>query len=356
MLIAIDHGNKQIKTINCEPFTSGLLESDTQPFGKDVLMYKGKYYQVTDQRIPYRKDKTEDERFFILTLFAIAKEIEEQGFYHPGVMRVQLAVGLPPAYYGTHYQSFIRYFLDRGTVSFSYRGKTYAILIDNVGCYPQSYAAALTMFQTLSTIPKALVLDIGGMTADYLQIKYGEGDLSVCDSLENGVIRLYNRIESKVRAEQDILLTEREIEKLIYPVGFYHDKARHLKELPKVLKEKFGGVLPNTVEELCELPGVGRKTANLTVAVGFGLPAIGVDVHVHRICNRLGLIRTKTPFETEMTLRKILPVRYWKTWNSHLVSFGQTRCAPVRPKCEGCPIAEHCPSCAAAETKKEKRR
>lgn len=215
MLIAIDHGNKQIKTINCEPFTSGLLESDTQPFGKDVLMYKGKYYQVTDQRIPYRKDKTEDERFFILTLFAIAREIEEQGVFHPGVMRVQLAVGLPPAYYGTHYQSFIRYFLDRGTVNFSYRGKTYSILIDNVGCYPQSYAAALTMFQTLSTIPKALVLDIGGMTADYLQIKYGEGDLSVCDSLENGVIRLYNRIESKVRAEQDTLLTEREIDAIL---------------------------------------------------------------------------------------------------------------------------------------------
>ena len=100
-------------------------------------------------------------------------------------------------------------------MNFSYRGKTYSILIDNVGCYPQSYAAALTMFQTLSTIPKALVLDIGGMTADYLQIKYGEGDLSVCDSLENGVIRLYNRIESKVRAEQDILLTEREIDAIL---------------------------------------------------------------------------------------------------------------------------------------------
>ena len=133
-----------------------------------------------------------------------------------------------------------------------------------------------------------------------------------------------------------------EIEKLVYPVGFYRDKAKHLKALPKVLAERFGGVLPHTVEELCELPGVGRKTANLTVAVGFDLPAICVDVHVHRICNRLGLIRTKTPFETEMTLRKILPVRYWKTWNSHLVSFGQTRCAPVRPKCAGCPIAACC--------------
>ena len=135
-----------------------------------------------------------------------------------------------------------------------------------------------------------------------------------------------------------------EIERIIYPVGFFREKARHLKELPRVLNERFGGVLPHTVEELCELPGVGRKTANLTVAVGFGLPAICVDVHVHRISNRLGLVKTKTPFETEMTLRRILPVKYWKTWNSHLVSFGQTRCGPVRPKCEGCPIRRLCPT------------
>ena len=139
-------------------------------------------------------------------------------------------------------------------------------------------------------------------------------------------------------------LSVEEIEKLIYPVGFYHEKARHLKQLPKVLKEKFGGILPHTVEELCELPGVGRKTANLTVAVGFDLPAICVDVHVHRICNWLKLVKTSKPVETEMALRKILPVKYWKTWNSHLVSFGQTRCDPVRPKCDGCPIAKYCHS------------
>ena len=139
-------------------------------------------------------------------------------------------------------------------------------------------------------------------------------------------------------------LTVAKLEKLIYPVGFFRDKARHLKALPKALREKFGGVLPRTVEELCELPGVGRKTANLTVAVGFGLPAICVDVHVHRICNWLGLVSTKAPLETEMKLREILPVRYWKTWNSHLVSFGQTRCDPVKPKCGGCPIAAYCHS------------
>jgi endonuclease III len=159
------------------------------------------------------------------------------------------------------------------------------------------------------------------------------------------VKRLFNTEARRHRAftaESLERLSQREIEKLIYPVGFYHDKARHLKALPKVLKEKFGGVLPKTVEELCELPGVGRKTANLTVAVGFDLPAICVDVHVHRICNRWNLVDTKTPLETEMALRRILPVRYWKTWNSHIVSFGQTRCGPVRPKCEGCPVSRYC--------------
>ena len=157
------------------------------------------------------------------------------------------------------------------------------------------------------------------------------------------VKRLFGAARSAAFTPEDLeRLTVAEIEKLIYPVGFYHDKARHLKALPRVLREKFGGVLPRTVEELCELPGVGRKTANLTVAVGFDLPAICVDVHVHRISNRLGLVKTKTPLETERTLRKILPVRYWKTWNSHLVSFGQTRCAPRHPKCAGCPITRYC--------------
>jgi len=133
-----------------------------------------------------------------------------------------------------------------------------------------------------------------------------------------------------------------DLERLIYPVGFYRDKARHLKALPGVLDERFGGGLPQTVEALCELPGVGRKTANLVVALGFGKPAICVDVHVHRITNRLGLVSTKTPYDTEMALRRILPLRYWITWNSYLVSFGQTRCTPRNPHCVGCPIAAFC--------------
>jgi len=151
------------------------------------------------------------------------------------------------------------------------------------------------------------------------------------------------RLFQKVTSPEELdAIPQQKLEKTIYPVGFYRDKARHLKALPSILENRFAGVIPDTVEELCELPGVGRKTANLVVALGFNKPAICVDVHVHRICNRLGLLETAKPYDTEMKLRQILPKRYWITWNSYLVSFGQTRCAPRNPTCDGCPIQNFC--------------
>lgn len=123
MLIAIDHGNKQIKTVHTQPFTSGLIQGDTPGFGTDCLAYQGKYYTLTDRRIPYRRDKTEDERFFILTLFAIAYEIEAMGRYSDTLMRIQLAVGLPPAHFGVQAKRFINYFDGRGAISFQFRGR-----------------------------------------------------------------------------------------------------------------------------------------------------------------------------------------------------------------------------------------
>lgn len=137
-------------------------------------------------------------------------------------------------------------------------------------------------------------------------------------------------------------LSVEELEQLIFPVGFYHTKAAHLAALPKAVNDLFNGVIPQSVEELIELPGVGRKTANLVVSLAFGLPAICVDTHVHRINNRLGIVRTSSPLETEMALRKCLPQRLWSAWNAIFVSFGQTRCRPIGPKCAGCPIAEFC--------------
>lgn len=139
-------------------------------------------------------------------------------------------------------------------------------------------------------------------------------------------------------------LSIQQIEKAIFPVGFYKTKARYLKLLPEYLDKFFDGKIPDTLEDLCELPGVGRKTANLVLAEAFGRPAICVDVHVHRISNRLGIVTTKSPYETEIALRRILPKRYWRTWNTYLVSYGQTICTPIKPRCKICKLQNICPS------------
>jgi endonuclease III len=136
--------------------------------------------------------------------------------------------------------------------------------------------------------------------------------------------------------------TIKELEQLIFPVGFFHEKARNLKKWPPIINGMFNGNIPSTVEKLIELPGVGRKTANLVVAVGFNKPAVCVDVHVHRIFNRLGYLVSKTPFETEMLLREHLPVNYWTTFNSYFVSFGQHTCFPINPRCDRCPVYRYC--------------
>lgn len=134
-----------------------------------------------------------------------------------------------------------------------------------------------------------------------------------------------------------------ELEQLIFPVGFFRNKARYLAQLPGVLRERFGGQVPRDIDSLLTLPGVGRKTANLVVAVAFQEPAICVDTHVHRIMNIWGYVRTTTPFQTEMELRRILPVRHWIRINAILVAFGQGTCTPQWPRCDRCVIAYLCP-------------
>ncbi len=135
-------------------------------------------------------------------------------------------------------------------------------------------------------------------------------------------------------------IPEEEIARLIYPVGFYQNKAGYLARLPAVLAEHFNGRIPDEVDALTTLPGVGRKTANLVVAVAFAKPAICVDTHVHRIMNIWGYVTTKTPLATEMALREKLPAEHWLTVNSILVAFGQGTCKPARPHCDRCVIAD----------------
>ena len=140
-----------------------------------------------------------------------------------------------------------------------------------------------------------------------------------------------------------IQLTAQEIEQLIYPVGFYPTKARRLLSISRILLDRYDGKVPDTLEELTALPGVGRKTANLVLVEGFKIPAVCVDTHVHRISNRIGYVKTKHPDQTEMALRKKLPKRHWVRYNELLVAFGQTVCRPVSPFCSRCPVADMCP-------------
>ena len=152
--------------------------------------------------------------------------------------------------------------------------------------------------------------------------------------------RLFKRAPDLASLAQ---LSTTELEKLIHPVGFFRTKAKHLAQLPGALAQLFDGVIPDAVEPLTKLPGVGRKTANLVVTVAFDKPAICVDTHVHRIMNIWGYVETQTPLATEMALRAKLPARFWRTVNATLVAFGQEMCKPLRPHCDRCPIAADCP-------------
>ena len=152
-----------------------------------------------------------------------------------------------------------------------------------------------------------------------------------------------NRLFKLASSPQQMLtMSTKDIEKAIYPVGFYKTKSKRIKEICKTLLNNYGGTAPDEIDELLKLKGVGRKTANLVVTLGYGKLGICVDTHVHRISNRLGLIKTKTPEQTEFSLRKKLPRKYWIIYNDLLVAHGQNICTPLSPWCSKCKIFKYC--------------
>lgn len=151
------------------------------------------------------------------------------------------------------------------------------------------------------------------------------------------------RLFERARTPRQMLdLDEAELSRLIYPVGFYITKAKRLKQISTILIEQYAGKVPDTLEQLLELPGVGRKTANLVLIEGFGKEGVCVDTHVHRISNRIGYVQTTHPDKTELALRKKLPRKYWVRYNEILVAFGQVICRPVSPFCSRCPVEGMC--------------
>ena len=167
------------------------------------------------------------------------------------------------------------------------------------------------------------------------------------------IISLRTKDEVTIAASQRLLqkapspaelnkMNKAAVEKLIYPAGFFRNKAGSLKKIASILLEQYGGKVPSSMDALLALPGVGRKTANLVLTEAFDLEGLCVDIHVHRISNRLGWLSSKDPDQTEMILREIMPRKYWKRINFLLVIYGQKLCRPLSPYCSACVIAEHC--------------
>lgn len=245
IIVPIDHGNRNLKTEQ-HVFTSGILESDCKPVLGEFLQYNGRYYTLSEQRIPYMRDKSSDERFFILTLFGIVMEAERQRINAENtILQVELPVGLPPKHYGALYKKFRDYFMDRGRQCLIYKGREYQLEIADAAVFPQDYAAAMTIYPKISSFNKVTTVDIGGFTLDYLLLRGGRPDLSVCDSLEKGVITLYNTIISRVNSEYDILLEDADIDSIIKGEKTDYDMQviRMVQEMTKTYVDDLLGTL-----------------------------------------------------------------------------------------------------------------
>ena len=210
MLIAIDHGNYAIKTSRFT-FVSGLTEHSVKPpMTDEILEYGGRFWTLSSKRLPYMRDKTQDKRFFILTLFAIAKELERKGQYSPNE-HIQLAVGLPPEHYGSLKEKFAGYFRRPGTVRFTYRDKPYSIVINQVMVFPQAFAAVVPRSNMVLNTLRLFIVDIGGYTTDVLLLQNGKPNLQFCRSLEMGVITMNNEVIHKVNSQFDMLIDDEHI-------------------------------------------------------------------------------------------------------------------------------------------------
>jgi endonuclease III len=206
---------------------------------------------------------------------------------------------------------------------------------------PDIHKIVATLREAVSGLEVPIVTEISRQRRDPFQVLVSTIlSLRTKDQVtREASMRLLGRADNP----QEILrLSEEEIEKLIFPVGFYKTKARTLKQVCSDLLERYAGKVPDEIDELLKLKGVGRKTANLVVTLGYAKQGICVDTHVHRVSNRLGYVKTKTPDQTETALRNKLPKEYWIEYNDLLVTWGQNVCRPISPFCSKCAIQQYC--------------
>jgi len=213
MLVVVDHGNSDMKLPGFK-FCSGLIEHHVRPPSDELIEYAGSFWTLSNDRIPYMRKKTADNRFFILTLFAVAKELARTGRLKP-INEIDLAVGLPPGHYGDQRVSFGQYFKRDGLMNFVYNGTAMSISVRNVFVYPQAYAAVVPQSARLAQLSRVFVVDIGGMTTDVLLLRNGRPDMQVCRSLEIGIIALQNMLIGQVGSRHDMTIEADHIDSVL---------------------------------------------------------------------------------------------------------------------------------------------
>ena len=211
MIIAIDNGNANTKTVH-SVFTSGLTMHDVKPpMSEEIIKYNGKYYTLSSTRSPYIRDKTKNEECFVLSLFAMAKEIR-MSKQNPKGLDIDLAVGLPPEHYGSLREKFAEYFRSFGPViEFEYNDVPFTLILKSVNVFPQAFAAVLSQASSLKEYSRTYVVDIGGYTTDVLLLAHGKPDLSYCRSLEIGIIKMNNTIKGRISTLYDMQIEEEHI-------------------------------------------------------------------------------------------------------------------------------------------------
>ena len=262
MLLAIDHGNYNIKTPH-HCFMAGLAEHSVRPpMADEVLEYEGKFWTLSGKRLSYRRDKTQDESYFILTLFAIAREMSYSGNYN-STEKVHLAVGLPPEHFGLLREKFANYFKRPHSIYFSYNDKPYTIMMGNVYVYPQAFSAIAPRKTQLKHHIQLFLVDIGGYTTDVLLLRSGKPDMQFCRSLEMGVITMNNDIIRRVNALHDMRIEDEHISAVLA------GKETILPEaVKKTIRESTGHHAKDILDKLRELQVDLR--ANPAVFIGGG--------------------------------------------------------------------------------------
>jgi plasmid segregation protein ParM len=264
MLFSIDHGNCAIKT-KSDSFIAGLAEYSVRPpLAEHIIEYEGKFWTLTGSRITYKRDKTNDDRFFILTLFAIARELASLGETMP-FTEINLAVGLPPEHYSSLKDKFSAYFRRNG-VKFTYNGVPICLSISRVFVYPQAYAAVIPQSSRLLDSQRLFIIDIGGYTTDVLLLRKGKPDLQFCRSLELGVITMNNEIIGRASALHDIKIEEEHIISVIQG----HDTILP-NDVKKTIREAAGRHSDMILDKLRELHVDLRSNPAIFVGGGAAL-------------------------------------------------------------------------------------